>query len=83
MIESGQQPGVPFCLGGNGVERPRGAKAVVGYTLNNVSVRSDTIKLVDEGMSNMTLSFIYDASVPSEMTIHLGGKDRSRGITMR
>lgn len=83
MIEAGQQPGVPFYIGGNGAERPRGVRAKLKYSKNLVSMRPQSVKLIDEGEDRYAVSFMYDAEVPADLVIYIGAKDRSRGANVR
>ena len=83
MIEAGQQPGVPFHLGGDGAHRPQGSRVKVRFSENMVSLRKNSLKVVDCGEGNFTISFYYDASVLSKTMIFIGAKDRSSGRQMR
>lgn len=77
MMESGQQPGIPFCLGDGGVQRPQGNKAKVNFADNSITLDRSSLRLVDEGQGLYSVSFIYDATVMAKAIILVGVKDKT------
>lgn len=83
MIEAGQQPGVPFHLGGNGAQRPQGTRVKVNFCENFVSLRRNSLKVMDCGSDRFSISFSYDASIAAKAMIFIGAQDRSSGKHLR
>ena len=77
MIEVGQQPGVPFRIGGAGAVRPQGEKRKVLIAESLVNLRKSSLNLIEEERRKYSISFIYDAKVDCNATIYLGAKDKT------
>ena len=75
MIEVGQQPGVPFRVGGHGAQRPQRPtkKAHVTKSLGSINKTSFSVLINEDG--NFEVSFCYDALEPLVLDIYLGCKD--------
>mmetsp|Transcript_26933 Transcript_26933/g.50309 ORF Transcript_26933/g.50309 Transcript_26933/m.50309 type:complete len:405 (-) Transcript_26933:137-1351(-) len=75
MISVGQQPGVPFRVGGEGARRPSRPtkKAQITNNLGSIYKNSFTMAIADDG--NFSVHFKYDAVVPLTLRIYFGAKD--------
>lgn len=83
MVEAGQQPGVPFRIGGAGAVRPRGERKLAQIANNLVNLKKSSLKLTEEGKLKYSLRFSYDAKVDCRATIYLGAKDKTTGQRIR
>mmetsp|Transcript_9487 Transcript_9487/g.14286 ORF Transcript_9487/g.14286 Transcript_9487/m.14286 type:complete len:451 (-) Transcript_9487:279-1631(-) len=83
MIEAGQQPGVPFRVGGEGAQRPSRAltKALIIHNPACIDKNSFTITINESG--KFSVSFIYDSVVPLSLYIHFGARDSSSSQEIR
>ena len=75
MIALGQQPGVPFRVGGEGAQRPSRPtkKAQITDNLGSIYKNSFSMTINDDGQFFMT--FKYDAILPLSAWIYFGCKD--------
>ena len=75
MIAVGQQPGVPFRVGGEGAQRPSRPtkKAQITDNLGSIYKNSFAMTIDEDGI--FALSFKYDAMVPLSLFIYFGSKD--------
>jgi hypothetical protein len=75
MIDMGQQPGVPFRVGGNGAQRPNRpiTKSYIIENLATIEKKSFSINISDNG--KFSVNFVYDSALPLALYIHFGAKD--------
>lgn len=75
MIAMGQQPGVPFRVGGEGAQRPPRPtkKAQITDNLGSLFKNSFAMTIDEDGV--FAISFMYDAMVPLSLNIFFGAKD--------
>eukprot|EP01041_Mallomonas_annulata_P011906 gene11906-24938_t len=83
MVTAGQQPGVPFRIGGGGAVRPQGERRKALIVNNLVYIRKNSLCLVEESLRTFSVRFIYDAQVTCKATIYLGAKDKTNGQRIR
>jgi hypothetical protein len=83
MIAAGQQPGVPFRLGGSSASRPEGKRVTVKFAKNMVSLRRNTLKILSKGHGTYAISFCYDAKVPALVQMFVGAKDKTTPYSIR
>lgn len=75
MIEAGQQPGVPFRVGGLGTQRPSRAQKRLCIANSIVSIRRDSLNLTATRDGRYGISFNYDANNDTEVYICIGARD--------
>jgi hypothetical protein len=75
MMAAGQQPGVPFHVNNNGPQRPTRPSQHSHITECAATIVKSSIKLTINAQSKFSLSFVYDAVTPVELSIHFGVSD--------
>lgn len=75
MISVGQQPGVPFRVGGEGAQRPSRPTKKAQITDNLGSIYKNSFAMVIDDEGNFSISFKYDAIIPLTLKIYFGARD--------
>lgn len=75
MIANGQQPGVPFRVGGAGAQRPSRPTRKAHIVDNVASIHKNSVDLIATGNGDFSLSFKYDALNELSLFIFFGSKD--------
>jgi hypothetical protein len=75
MMEAGQQPGVPFRVGGQGASRPARNIIKSQITENLASIDRASFKIIVCETGKFYVTFNYDSVVNLSLYIHFGAKD--------
>lgn len=75
MIEAGQQPGVPFRVGGNGASRPQRNITKTNIVENFACIDKNSFKITVNDFGKFFVTFNYDSIVPLTLYIHFGARD--------
>lgn len=75
MIEAGQQPGVPFRVGGNGASRPQRETVKTHVVENLACIDKNSFKITVNDIGKFFVTFNYDSVVPLSLYIHFGARD--------
>lgn len=83
MIAVGQQPGVPFRVGGEGAQRPSRPTKKAQITDNLASIYKNSLAMTISADGIFELSFKYDALMPLALYLYFGAKDTNSGTEIR
>lgn len=75
MIEAGQQPGVPFRVGGQGASRPTRPIIKSRITENLAMIDKSSFKIIVHESGRFYVTFNYDSVINLSLYIHFGAKD--------
>jgi hypothetical protein len=75
MIEAGQQPGVPFRVGGLGASRPSRPITKGHLTENLAMIDKSSFKIFVHDSGKFYVTFSYDSVINLSLYIHFGAKD--------
>ena len=84
LLQAGFRPGEPFMLTNDGkMVKPRSRKFALKGINSGISIRKDSLVLVEESPGKFSLEFYYLVSVDVALEIHFFAKDASRGKLIR
>jgi len=82
MLNSGQQPGVPFRIAGSGPVRPQGERRKVPVVNNFIHLYKSSMMVTEENRKYF-LQFQYDSTVDCQITVYVGAIDKTTHLKLR